>query len=89
MRELIRDVAEVTSNLVTLNLLDRGDVVTKISLNSKTKKNQMAVTVYVDNQEILCLCLELFQELRAKNGHPMGVLENDLCSKLTVEFYEQ
>ena len=70
MRELIRDVAEVTSNLVTLNLLDRGDV-------------------YVDNQEILCLCLELFQELRAKNGHPMGVLENDLCSKLTVEFYEQ
>ncbi len=68
MRELIKDVAEVISNLVTLNLLCKKDIETAIKLNPTTKKNEMAVTVYIANQELLCLCLELFQELSAKNG---------------------
>ncbi len=89
MRKLIKDVAGVINDLVTLNLLNREDVVTEIRLNPKTKKNEMTVALSVYNQELLCLCLEMFQTLRAENGHAMGVLENDLCSKLTVQFYEQ
>lgn len=89
MRELIQDVAGVIRDLVTLNLLDREDVDTSLNLNPKTKKYELAVTVSVANPEILFLCLDFFQELRAKRGHSMGVLDNDLCSTLTVEFYEQ
>ncbi len=87
MKEIIKDVAEVINNLVTLNLLDRDNVVSVISLNSEENKRQMAVIIYTDDPEILCLCLELFQELEEQNGHPLGVLENDHCSKLTV-FYD-
>ncbi len=88
MRELIRDVAEVISNLVTLGLLNKINIVTQTSLNPQTKKYQMEVSFYVTNQEILDLCLKLFQELGEENGHSMKILKNDYCP-LTVEFYEQ
>lgn len=40
MRELIKDVAEVISNLVTLNVLNSEDIKTVIKLNPTTKKNR-------------------------------------------------
>lgn len=91
MRELIKNVAEVISNLQTLNLLEKDNVTTALNVDQRNQKYILTVTVIVP-EDILYLCLELFQNLR-NDGLVMGVKENNrtdpLHSVLAVNFYEQ
>ena len=89
MRELVKIVADGIRDLETLKLLDENNVTTSLRLEPKTKKYALEVAVSVASPEILNLCLIVFGEIREKTRHSMGVLENDLRSKLIVEFYEQ
>ena len=91
MRELIKNVAEVIRDLQTLNLLKKKNVTTTIKIDEQTKKYIVTVTVIV-SEEILHVCLEMFQTLR-NYGYVMNVKENNRSnprhSILTVNFYEQ
>ena len=91
MREIIKNVAEVISDLQTLNLLEKKNVTTTINIDEQTKKYILTVTVIV-SEEILHLCLEMFQKLR-DYGYVMNVKENNrndpLHSILAVNFYAQ
>lgn len=91
MREIIKNVAEVIGDLQKVNLLEKKNVRSTINIDEQTKKYILTVTVIV-SEEILHLCLEMFQKLR-DYGYVVNVKENNrndpLNSILTVNFYEQ
>ena len=91
MRELIKSVAEVISDLQTLNLLKKKNVTTTINIDEQTKKYILTVEV-IASEEVVHLSLEMFQKFR-DYGYVINVKENNrknpVYSILAVNFYEQ
>ena len=91
MRELIKSVAEVISDLQTLNLLEKKNVTTTINIDEQTKKYILTVEV-IASEEVVHLSLEMFQKF-GDYGYVMNVKENNrknpVYSILAVNFYEQ
>lgn len=72
MKQLIKSVAEVIADLQTLNLLEKKNVTTTVNLVEES----LTVTVIVA-EEVLYLCLEMFQSLR-DYSYVMSVKENNI-----------
>lgn len=85
MREIIKNVAELISNLQTLNIIEKKDITTTIILDEQTKKYILTVTVIV-SENISSLCLEMFQTL-IDYGYVMSI--DNLHTSISVKIYEQ
>ena len=86
MREIIKNVAELISNLQILNIIKKKkDITTTIILDEQTKKYILTVTVIV-SENISSLCLEMFQTL-IDYGYVMSI--DNLHTSISVKIYEQ
>lgn len=89
MREIIKNVAEVVSNLRILNLVEENNVSAKLEFDEQVNTKLILTVTVVTSVEVTNMCLEMFQKLYCVMSVEEYNMQDPLHSSLTVKFYEK